>query len=383
MLYGNNDRALNGICPYFTMFPVDFPRSLLAARGERDGWVFDPFCGRGTTNFAARLSNLPSIGMDSSPVAVAIAQAKVANTSPREIMGAAVELLDEVDQPVDVPEGEFWEWAFSPDVLVVLCRLREGLMRDCRSDARKALRAILMGALHGPTPKHKASYFSNQSPRTYAPKPGYAVRFWKVRDLKPRSVDVLAIVHERSQRYFGAKLPRGKGWILAGDSRDPAAVEAAVQGRALRWVITSPPYYGLRTYIPDQWLRQWFVGGHAEVDYSSDGQIRHASPGIFSQELRTVWRNVARVCRADAELVIRFGGIRDRKAEPLPLLLESLVGSGWEVRSITSAGSASQGRRQAESFARTKQPPFEEHDVLAVLADESVSSWQSQAEGMH
>ncbi len=166
MLYGNNDRALNGICPYFTMFPVDFPRSLLAARGERDGWVFDPFCGRGTTNFAARLSNLPSIGMDSSPVAVAIAQAKLANTSPREILGAAVELLDEVDQPVDVPEGEFWEWAFSPDVLVVVCRLREGLMRDCRSDARKALRAILMGALHGPTPKYKASYFSNQSPRT-------------------------------------------------------------------------------------------------------------------------------------------------------------------------------------------------------------------------
>lgn len=45
---------LNAVCPYFTMFPLDFPyQHLLDAQpGE---WVLDPFCGRGTTNYAARL----------------------------------------------------------------------------------------------------------------------------------------------------------------------------------------------------------------------------------------------------------------------------------------------------------------------------------------
>lgn len=93
-------------------------------------------------------------------------------------------------------------------------------------------------------------------------------------------------------------------------------------------------------------------------------------PDAFSRELRAVWQNVARVCSADAELVIRFGGICDRKAESLPLLLESLKESGWEVKNITSAGSASQGKRQAEHFGRTRHQPREEHDVWAVLADE-------------
>lgn len=27
-------------------------------------WVLDPFCGRGTTNFAARLRGLPSVGVN-------------------------------------------------------------------------------------------------------------------------------------------------------------------------------------------------------------------------------------------------------------------------------------------------------------------------------
>jgi hypothetical protein len=39
--------------------------------------VFDPFCGRGTTNFAARLANLYSVGIDTSPVAQAITAAKL------------------------------------------------------------------------------------------------------------------------------------------------------------------------------------------------------------------------------------------------------------------------------------------------------------------
>jgi hypothetical protein len=32
--------------------------------------------------------------------------------------------------------------------------------------------------------------------------------------------------------------------------------------------LTSPAYYGLRTYVADQWLRNWFLGGPAYVDYS-------------------------------------------------------------------------------------------------------------------
>ncbi|WP_338066098.1 DNA methyltransferase, partial [Hydrogenibacillus schlegelii] len=40
------------------MFPLDFPLSHLK-EARREDWVLDPFCGRGTTLYAARLLGLP------------------------------------------------------------------------------------------------------------------------------------------------------------------------------------------------------------------------------------------------------------------------------------------------------------------------------------
>lgn len=59
---------------------------------------------------------------------------------------------------------------------------RAPLLASCSTAPRVALRGIILGALHGPKQKTFPSYFSNQCPRTYAPKPAYAVRFWQFRD---------------------------------------------------------------------------------------------------------------------------------------------------------------------------------------------------------
>lgn len=178
-IQNDHKSMLNGICPYFTMFPIDFPSSILSQYASAGDIILDPFCGRGTTNYASRILGLSSIGIDSSPVAVALSEAKMANTSPRSIIRVARSVLGEVASPDNLPQGEFWERAFHEDVLYTLCRLREGLLQNCRSDSRKALRAIVMGALHGPSAKTRDSYFSNQCQRTYAPKPRYAVKFWQ------------------------------------------------------------------------------------------------------------------------------------------------------------------------------------------------------------
>jgi DNA methylase len=360
--------ALNAVCPYFTMFPLSFPYSVLEADASEGEWVLDPFCGRGTTNFASRMLGLPSIGIDSSPVAAALTQAKLANTSPWAISGAAQEVLDEVPEAHNVPRGEFWEWALEAQTLRTLCRLREGLLAQCDTDARKALRAIILGALHGPMMKGVPSYFSNQCPRTYAPKPAYAVRFWRARDLRPMYVDALNLIARRAERYYGQALTRGQGEALLGDSRDPTLFKRLAEDRNIKWIITSPPYYGLKTYIPDQWLRYWFLGGSADVDYSMTSQLLHASPTVFASQLRQVWQNAAAVSVPSARLVIRFGAINYRKLDPLDVIRQSLLDSGWRIVNIQPAGSALRGKRQAEHFVRSKGLPIEEHDILARLA---------------
>jgi hypothetical protein len=317
-----SSRALNAICPYFTMFPLEFPLRILARRAARADWVLDPFSGRGTTNYAARLLGLPSVGIDSNPVGVALTEAKLANTTPAAITACATRILERSTHTTDVPEGEFWSRAFDSRVLESICRIREALIADCRSPSRKALRAIVMGALHGPRTKSMPSYLSNQCTRTYAPKPRYAVGFWRARNLKPPAVNVGEVIRVRAERYYAAQ-PSAEGVVIAGDSRLASSFRSLGALRA-RWIVTSPPYYGMRTYIPDQWLRHWFLGGPSEVEYSNDRQLTHGSPRVFSEQLRSVWENLAAVATPDAHLIVRFGGIADRNADPLKILKDSL-----------------------------------------------------------
>jgi hypothetical protein len=345
------------------MFPLEFPLAVLRERAAQGDWVLDPFCGRGTTNYAARVLGLPSIGVDSSPVAVAIAQAKLVNTTPQRIVASAERILSAANLDQAPPDGEFWQQAYRPEVLITLCRIRAELLRDCRSPARKALRAIVLGALHGPRTKCRPSYFSNQCPRTYAPKPRYAVSFWKERGLEPPEVDVIELIRTRAERYY-ADQPGATGIVCLADSRDPAALAPAGDARP-RWIVTSPPYYGMRTYLPDQWLRNWFLGGESRVKYSNAGQLGHPSPVAYADQLRRVWKNVASVAAPEAQLIVRFGGIADRKADPLSIVKNSLKESGWKIATVKQAGSSASGKRQSLHFARTSTTARDEYDVWA------------------
>ncbi|MFN8443338.1 MAG: DNA methyltransferase [Caldilineaceae bacterium] len=348
------------------MFPLEFPYSILQSNAHKDDWVADPFCGRGTTNYASRVLGLPSLGIDSSPVAVALAHAKLANTIPKRIVASARRILNELPEPKQIPTGEFWEWAYHSDVLHALCSLREALLVNCHSPTRMALRAIILGALHGPLTKTQPSYFSNQSPRTYAPKPKYAVKFWKERNLKPSYVDVLTLIEHRAIRYYGQESTNSIGMIIQGDSRRAESLAAFRDQGRIKWIVTSPPYYGMRTYLPDQWLRMWFVGGNDYVDYKNTEQLEHSSPEFFSSQLNEVWKNMSSISADDARLIIRFGAINDRKVEPLEIVRNSLINSEWKIEKTVDAGTASSGNRQAEQFKIAKQKPISEYDIWAI-----------------
>src|SRR5688572_5239058 len=104
------------------MFPLDFPLEQLRLYPKTTR-VLDPFCGRGTTVYAARLAGVPAVGVDINPVAVAITQAKLARASVEQVVELAGDLLS--GRTGAVPEGEFWQWCFHPDTLWEVVTLRQ------------------------------------------------------------------------------------------------------------------------------------------------------------------------------------------------------------------------------------------------------------------
>jgi len=121
--------------------------------------------------------------------------------------------------------------------------------------------------------------------------------------------------------------------------------------------------------VPDQWLRNWFVGGPDVTDYSAEHQLRHSSPTDFAAELKQVWQYAGRLSKPGARMMVRFGGINDRTADPVTIIKASLKESAWEVSAIRSAGLASAGKRQAAHFGAGVDEPRAEFDVWAVRTD--------------
>jgi len=350
------------------MFPLSFPEKVLETSSSRnnEGIVVDPFCGRGTTNFAARLYGYDSFGVDSSIVATAIAESKLVNVSPEEIIATAKDIINS-NEPTEIPESDFWEMLYSKVVLRDLCKLREELIYDCKSNVRKALRGIIIGALHGPIPKTKFSYFSNQCPRTYSPKPDYALRFWKERNYLPPEVDVLSIIEDRAKRFFSPSLPNTSNTIVTGDSRKKETF-LPLRGKHIKWIITSPPYFGMRTYVQDQWIRYWFLGGPSLINYNIVGQLGSGSKNTFISDLNTVWKNLSEISDSETTMVIRYGAINSKRIESLQAVEESIENSGWKTIRVKSAGSSDDGKRQATTFLKRRSHAIDEYDIWAVYS---------------
>lgn len=347
------------------MYPLDFPLNILrkAKPGE---WVLDPFCGRGTTNFAARLCGLPSVGIDINPVATAIASAKMVRVHPDEIINLCEKIINNTDDPIELPSGEFWELCYHRETLREIAKIREYLLKNAQQPAEIALRAIMLGILHGPKNKRLPSYLSNQMPRTYATKPNSAINYWKKKSMKPERVSTLEVVRRKAEYFYGKTPEFAHGIILTKDSR---TIESGSIPNKFKWVITSPPYFGMRTYVPDQWLRYWFLGGSSDVAYSIKGQIQHYSVEQFTKELAKVWSRIAEFCESGAKMVIRFGALPSRALDSKKLISKSisLANAGWKIKTIRSAGSSLKGYRQALQFGSVSQVALEEYDIYVIL----------------
>ncbi|WP_338832658.1 DNA methyltransferase [Bradyrhizobium sp. 27S5] len=362
----NKEFAFNAICPYYTMFPLEYPMKIIRKHREDDPVIVDPFCGRGTTLYAARRLGFTSFGFDTSPIAAAIAQAKLASARLDDIVSLGRDLVSTPSSKM--PDTQFFKRAFSSKTLKQLCRLREGLLAESRPTHESAiLRAAALGCLHGPlVGGDSPSYFSNQMPRTFSSKPAYSLKFWREREMLPPDVDIMDVIKKKLARISDLSSdPFGRlSNVKCSDARIAASYRN-IQDASL--VITSPPYYGMRTYVQDQWLRMWFLGGSEDVDYSVDDQICHSGHDAFVTDLAKVWKNLSKHCQDGAHLYVRFGTLASAKSDAKVLMRRSIEECGeWKLLSVRSADTAHAGKRQADYMGQdsTAADEFDFHAIL-------------------
>lgn len=358
----------HSISPYFAMFPETFVEKHLAG-SRREGVVFDPFCGRGTTVFQALLQDRAAVGCDLNPVAVCISGAKCNAPTQSQVNSRIDDLRRNFSEPYDDAWkghlGAFFELCFHHNTLQQVLYLRSVLdWRNHKVD--RFIAALCLGALHGES--HRSpNYFSNRMPRTISTKPEYSIRWWQRHGYMPPIRDAFEILERMTAYRFRTPPPRRSGRVVESDARSASKVFPSETGRVTD-VITSPPYLNTTNYREDQWLRLWFLGGPPLVEYDHRDD-RHVNKGAYWKFLQGSWSGLSPLLAHEARIVIRIGGRQMEKKELRGGLLKTLTyGLGREVRLLDRGVTSGVTSSQSNSFRGVKASKLEEHDFCFVVS---------------
>ena len=335
-----------GFGPYYAMFPVDFAREFIERYSCPGDIIVDPFCGRGTSNYVAKLLNRNSIGCDVNPVAWVYSKTK---TSPAKQVGKLVNRVHEVwdaRQAEDSePVNEFQKYAWAEKVLTFLNSARRELdWRNSKIDW--TLAGIILVYLHGKL----GGGLSNQMRQSKSMAPDYAVRWWKERNMLPPDIDPVDFIIGRILwRYKKGYVDNGCfSNIYLGDARTKLK-NVKVKGNLL---ITSPPYMGITNYEYDNWIRLWALGG-AELPLGRQDQ-RYNNKEKYEKMIFEVFSEARKHLLDDACIVVRT----DRRRFTLETTAYALHGL-WPNHRLFGRSEVASKPTQTALFGDKTQKPGE------------------------
>jgi hypothetical protein len=358
---------LHALCPYFAMFPASFAESHVETFTEPDEYVFDPFCGRGTTVLQSLLMGRNAAGCDVNPVAYCVSDAKAKSPSC-EAVGKRLDSLERLFADIsreDLSAQEkalptFFKWAYHSETLRCLLFLRG--MLDWRDDeVDRFIAALILGSLHGEMDRSSA-YFSNQMPRTISTKPEYSISYWRARSLHPPRRLVFDMLRQKAAYRLNMDPPSKKGSVAMIDVRDSADVFKGLHGK-IKAFITSPPYLNVTRYEEDQWLRLWFLGREPKPKYRPSDD-RHVSPERYWEFLSDAWEGIAPLAARSCVLVCRLAAKNISRNELNDSLYDSLLTAFPRAYPISSPKISKIRRRQTGTFQPKAKGCFFEIDYV-------------------
>jgi SAM-dependent methyltransferase len=366
---------VHGFHSYPARLHPETARRLVAELSSTGGTVLDPFCGSGTVLVEARLAGRRAVGVDLSPLAVALAGLKTSAPGlewTRDIEQAATRVAEHAEDRRKKKAGATQRYGeedvalFEPHVLLELDGLREGIDRVEPSALRRALLLVLSASLT------KVSKRGGDTTHLGPPKRisgGYAIRFFvkKAHDLEVRLAEAAELLPEKA-------LPAR---IAVADARKLLRVS----DKSVELVITSPPYPGIYDYLEHHRARMRWLGLDArELEANEIGARRHARRrsfayafGRFRSEMGSALSELGRVLAPNGlAVVVSADSVLDNRAVRSDSMFSDLAPSaGLEVVAV-----ASQERPHFHAPTRGafRDRPRHEHAVLFRRAERTTKA---------
>jgi SAM-dependent methyltransferase len=356
-------RALtHGFHSYAGRMHPTIARGAIAAFSAPGDLVVDPFCGSGTVLVEAMGAGRVAVGVDASPLGVAIAKARTTLLGPagrarlQEVAAGIAEEAGERARKRRRPELPAWSRGelvrFHPHVLFELLGLRELILATPADEVGHALRLCLSSLL---------VKFMKAGPE--APRDGEGKRI--ARGMPSRMLGDRAAELARGLAALEARTPVGTPppQVLPGDARK---IDTVKTGSAAL-VLSSPPYAGTYDYAALHDVRFTWLdlprGDFHKTQLGARGAGRGVAAGAWREAQRLWIGEMARVLRVGGHALLVVGdGIVDDQAEDAPEgVARAAAPLGLEPVARASQVRSLHDRRLQEIFSRH---PRREHLLL-------------------
>lgn len=288
--------SLHYVVPYPNSFKPELVDFCIRRYSEKNGVVFDPFCGRGTTALQAALLGRVSWACDANPLAVKITSAKLNPSGLHEVVLRLNQI--ELNRPVSVVG---YQENFSPffhvDTYRELVNLRN-FLRQNNEITNKFIELLALSRLHG----HSLGFFSGYS----FPHLSLLPEAQRKLNQKRREVPQYRAVIPRLIRKAAEALQDGfttEFLNLNGVSKVELADARSLQGfpsDSVDLIVTAPPLLKESTpkesnFVTEHWLEFWFLG-MSRREYS-DRVVLPQTKDEWRLFIRLVLRQMLRVLK--------------------------------------------------------------------------------------
>lgn len=263
---GNRNVPLLRLYRYKEAFAFGFVEEWLDRLGAGpEDYVFDPFCGMGTTLLAAALRGIPAVGVDRLPVAAFIARTLPLffRLRPGEMWETFARLTQAIPhiQPAEIAmDVAIMRVAFPEETLDHLRRWKAAI--DTLEFPYREVFLLL--------------FFSILEPCSYTSKDGQFLRLRRTKKTANPEEALAGLVLEAEKdlqriRELGWKAPAGDSWtVVLGDTR---YLDDVPFQRAPTVLITSPPYANRYDYTRTYSLELCF---HFVRNFDELRSLRHS-----------------------------------------------------------------------------------------------------------
>ena len=296
---------LHSLCSYQGKLKPSIAHHLVTALTNPGDRLLDPFGGVGTIAFEAALHGVSTCSFDISPVAVSVADAKLAPATPEECLSIVDELrcylrerqptIEERREAAMIhfngPLPEYFHPHTLDEVLVARRFFRE---LPASRRGKSLVLACALHILHGNRP-----YAISRRSHPITPFAPTGTTEYK---------DLALKLGAKVQRSLAAKLPPtfASGASLFQDATDPWPDDVD----RFDAIVTSPPFFDSTRFYLANWMRLWFAGWNGADFRSRPARFVDERQKRGFEVYRPVFRQARERLKKDAVCLFHVGKSR-------------------------------------------------------------------------